>query len=823
MDLTLSSQLEHHGQQHVLQFWSELTAARQDAFVRQLAQIDWNLVDSFSPNSAQSTPGSAGSVGTIAPPTHVVRKPQNEAEFAKWQQARQLGELALRQGKVGAVLLAGGQGSRLGSAQPKGMFPIGPVSQKSLFEILAEQIVALSDRYGHAIPYLLMTSDGTHDDTVAYFEQHDCFGLDRSNLFFFQQGYAPSLDSQTGKLLLSEKGVLSMSPDGHGGLLTALRKAGLFEELRRRGVEYLFSHQVDNPLVKACDPEFIGLHIQHGADVSTKVVTKTGPEEKVGVAVDVDGRTAIIEYSDLPSSFANEREINGELRFWAGSTAIHLFCRSFLEYVATSTNSLPWHRAVKKIPYVDRQGRLVQPEKENGIKFERFLFDTLPLAKTALIVETKRAEEFAPLKNSTGDFSPEYVRNQMTQVAANWLKQAGMAVPVGAIIEISPRYALSAEDLIARKNELLDLNWNHPVYLGPSRALAMNIQLQDAKRPHVKSKRKTIEPLIFEPFYRPQVWGGRGLQTQLGRRLPEAGPYGEAWELSPQKLHVSRVTEGSYAGHDLNDLWTNCRPMLSGNTGPDNFPLLIKWLECHELLSLQVHPDDQMAQRVLGEPFGKSEAWVVVSVEPTARIFAGLKPGITRADVVAHINAGTLVECLHSFVPAAGDCISIPAGTIHAAGGGMLVAEVQQSSDATFRLFDWNRLGLDGVPRALQVERALEAVNWDQGPISPVIPREIHSECGGVRAEHLVDSPSFRMERYQVRQSFPSPHHGEMTIWMVLDGKARLSDPVTDYRHEFIKGATTVIPAAASDLVWESLDSQQPLTLLCTRPRHPQN
>lgn len=333
----------------------------------------------------------------------------------------------------------------------------------------------------------------------------------------------------------------------------------------------------------------------------------------------------------------------------------------------------------------------------------------------------------------------------------------------------------------------------------------------------IKAPPMLIDPLIFTSYYRPQIWGGRGLQTVLGRLLPDEAPYGEAWDLSPLPLHVSQVDEGQFAGTSINDLWENHRQELAGDIPGHQFPLLVKWLECRDILSLQVHPDNEMAQRVLGEPHGKSEAWVVVHAEPSARVYAGLKPGVGRKEVESLIKAGRLIECLHSFVPMAGDCISLPAGTIHAAGGSLIVAEVQQSSDATFRLYDWNRLGLDGRPRPLQVERAIEAINWDQGSIYPIVPKKIPTNREGVHAERLVDGIAFRMERYIVDQSMPSPNPGEMTVWMILEGRAEVRNRNTGYCREVVKGQTIVIPAQATDITWESLDPHSSLTLLCTR------
>ncbi|MDB5348593.1 MAG: type 1 family protein [Schlesneria sp.] len=467
IDVASLSQIEQLGQQHVLRYWSELSETQKARLNEQLTHVDWEMIRYYLSDLKSSERDVRSGRGTIAPPAHIVRCPRTDAELDSWDEARRKGEQILREGKAGVILLAGGQGTRLGFPHPKGMYPIGPVSGKSLFEMFADQVVTLVARFGHSIPYLIMTSDGTHEETVAFFEQRDYFGLGHANVFFFRQGYAPCVDSETGKLLCVDKGVLGMSPDGHGGLLAALLKAGLFSEMKNRGVEFLFLHQVDNPLVKICDPAFLGLHVRHGSEVSTKVVSKTSPDEKVGLAVDLNGRTAIIEYSDLPSELANEREADGGLRFWAGNAAIHIFNRSFMETVATSAANLPWHRAHKRIPHIDDEGHLIQSEVENGIKFERFLFDTLPLAKTALIVESSRNEEFAPLKNSSGEFSAEYVRTHIVQVALNWLKAAAVTVPEAATVEISFRFASSAEDLALRVKEVEDLTFDRPVYIGP--------------------------------------------------------------------------------------------------------------------------------------------------------------------------------------------------------------------------------------------------------------------------------------------------------------------------------------------------------------------
>jgi UDP-N-acetylglucosamine/UDP-N-acetylgalactosamine diphosphorylase len=464
----LFDQVRKAGQQHLLQFWNELNDEEKQQLKSQIESLDWNLIDSYQPESGNDRKDWDQQVRRATPPSHVVRFSSLGNRYQQLTPTRELGETALRQGKVGAVLLAGGQGTRLGFEHSKGLFPIGPVTGKTLLELLATQVLAVSRRYGVSIPYFVMTSDGTHHEIEEFYKKNSYFGLNPDDVYLFEQGRAPSLDMKTGQVLLASKSSLSLNPDGHGGIFAALWKAGLFETMRARGIEYLFSHQIDNPLVKVCDPEFIGLHLQHQADVSTKVVSKTGPDEKVGVAADINGRTQIIEYIDMPEELAKAREANGELRFWAGSTAIHLFNRSFVERVATSQSELPWHRAIKRIPYINEKGDRVVPETENGVKFERFIFDTLPLAKVALIVETLRDEEFAPLKNKSGDFSPDYVRERMVRVATNWLRDAGIRVPKGIPVEISPLFAMNSQEIAGRLSEIAGLEFDRPQFLGPN-------------------------------------------------------------------------------------------------------------------------------------------------------------------------------------------------------------------------------------------------------------------------------------------------------------------------------------------------------------------
>ena len=440
---SLLEMLAKFDQAHLLKWWEELTADQQSAFAEQLSLVDYAQLKLLVGASIAEEPSEspAEKARRAVPPSQIVRLPKNPEADAQWQSATELGNQLLAQGKVGAILVAGGQGTRLGFPHPKGMFPIGPVSGHSLFQILAEQIVARSRIAGANIPYYIMTSDATHAETVDFFQQHNNFGLPGDQVYFFRQGNMPAVDAATGRLLLAGKCELCLSPNGHGGLLFALRDAGLIEDMKQRGIEHLHYHQVDNPTAKICDPAFLGFHAQRNSDLSTKVVAKRSAEEKMGVLVEVDGRTQIIEYSDMPEDVTSQTE-NGQLRFWAGNTAIHAFRREFLEELLADELSLPFHRAHKKVPHWDETGRLIEPEQPNAWKFERFIFDALPKAKTALVVEADRAEEFNPVKNAEGHDSPADVREALRRIYRSWMELVYEETPTFGEVEISPLYAL---------------------------------------------------------------------------------------------------------------------------------------------------------------------------------------------------------------------------------------------------------------------------------------------------------------------------------------------------------------------------------------------
>lgn len=443
----LAHRLRLHKQDHVLIGWEKLSANERMALISQLAGIDLEQIDTlFAERELGPTLPSSEHIK----PVQMIGRDEIDTKTVR------LGHEALARGEVAVLLVAGGQGSRLGFEKPKGMFPIGPVSNRSLFHIHADKVFALSRRYGKPVPFLIMTSPGTHDETEAFFKEHGYFGLDPATIYFFCQGTMPAVELETGRLLLEKRGVIFTSPNGHGGTLTALSETGLLDEMHERGVKHVFYFQVDNPLVNVADPAFVGKHIAVKSQASSKAIEKAFPEEKMGVLALIDGRCGIIEYSDMPDELLHASDTHGRLLHRAGSPAIHLFDVEFLKQITQGETRLPFHVARKKVPCLGIDGQPFNPTTENALKFEMFVFDALPMARQTLVVEALREEEFAPIKNAKGTDSPDTAKQLMCNLAGAWLQRAEVNVPfddegnVAIPIEISPRFALDADELAAR-------------------------------------------------------------------------------------------------------------------------------------------------------------------------------------------------------------------------------------------------------------------------------------------------------------------------------------------------------------------------------------
>jgi UDP-N-acetylglucosamine/UDP-N-acetylgalactosamine diphosphorylase len=420
------------GQGHVFRFWDSLSERERAALIAQAERIDLvELRHVHERNASLAAPGAH----RLEPP-RVEVLPGHGGQPERRAEARKRGEELLRAGRVAVLVVAGGQGTRLGFEGPKGLYPLGPASGRTLFELQAQKIHGARRRAGVSIPWYVMTSPATDRTTRDFFAAQGFFGLPPEDVRFFCQGMAPALDFE-GRLLLEAPGRIAESPNGHGGTFQALADSGALDEMERRGIRTLSYYQVDNPLIRLADPVFLGLHDLEQAEMSAKVVRKIDPMEKVGVVARVDGRIGVVEYTEIDDYHRNLRDADGELVYWAGSIAIHAIEVSFARRVAADAERmLPYHPSAKKIPCIDAEGRPVRPRSPNGYKLERFLFDALPAAKRVAVLEVERSEEYAPVKNAEGTDSPETSRRALDALARRWLAAANVEVPPDVWVEL---------------------------------------------------------------------------------------------------------------------------------------------------------------------------------------------------------------------------------------------------------------------------------------------------------------------------------------------------------------------------------------------------
>ena len=441
----LAGALEAAGQSHLVRALADLPEPDRARLENQLRALDLELVarlgaligkPSFDPSSARFEP----------PELFPLEPDAKQAEHAEAARAR--GAQQLARGEVGFLLVAGGQASRLGYDGPKGAFPIGPVSGRLLFDYHARRILKASERHGFRPAWYVMTSPGNDAQTRACFEQNGHFGFDPADVTFFSQEMLPALDLE-GRILRKEPAELFLAPNGHGGVLDALRKSGALQDLRERGCTTLSYFQVDNPLAPPADPLFLGLHSLAGAQMSTKVVSKRDAGEKVGVIGRVDGKIGCIEYSDLPESLRGATDDAGRLLFRAGNIAIHAIELAFIEELTRGGLQLPWHVAKKKMAVVDAEGR---PTEVQGVKFETFVFDALGRTTSSVTLEVPREEQFSPVKNKEGEDSPATTKRDLALLSARLLREAGHDVPTDGPegyppVEVDPLLAEDAAEL----------------------------------------------------------------------------------------------------------------------------------------------------------------------------------------------------------------------------------------------------------------------------------------------------------------------------------------------------------------------------------------
>ena len=389
--------LKEHGQEHIFEAYQKLDDTGKEKLAAQIERIDWSIVEMAGHKELAQERGKLEPLSAL----EVTEIEQNKAKYEG------IGLDAIRAGKVGAVLLAGGQGTRLGSDGPKGKYNIGLTKEVFIFERLIRNLLDVTDKAGCFVPLYVMTSDKNHEETTAFFEEKQYFGYPKDFVKFFKQEMAPSVDFQ-GKLYMESEDSLSLSPNGNGGWFYSMAVTGVLKDVKARGVEWLHIFAVDNVLQRIADPVFVGATIDSGCVSGAKVVRKADPEEKIGVLCLEDGRPSIVEYYEMTEEIINSREADGELSYNFGVILNYLFRVDQLEEIANQKMAV--HVVEKKIPYMDEKGELVKPESPNGYKFELLVLDMIHMFPNCLSYEVVRDYEFAPIKNKTGVDSVESAR-----------------------------------------------------------------------------------------------------------------------------------------------------------------------------------------------------------------------------------------------------------------------------------------------------------------------------------------------------------------------------------------------------------------------------
>lgn len=389
--------LKEHGQEHIVAAYDKLDDAGKEKLAAQVERIDWSIVDMAKQENIAQERGKLE-------PLSALEVSEIEKDKTKYEE---IGLDAIRAGKVGAVLLAGGQGTRLGSDGPKGKYNIGLTKDVYIFERLIRNLFDVTDKAGCYVPLYVMTSDKNNDETIAFFEEKAYFGYPKDFVKFFKQEMAPSVDFD-GKLYMEAADSLSLSPNGNGGWFYSMAVTGVLKDVKARGVEWLNIFAVDNVLQRIADPVFVGATLDSGCVSGAKVVRKADPQEKIGVLCLEDGRPSIVEYYEMTDEIINSREADGELSYNFGVILNYLFRVDQLEEIMSQ--KMPVHVVEKKVPYIDGNGELVKPETPNGYKFELLVLDMIHMFDNCLSYEVVRDHEFAPIKNKTGVDSVESAR-----------------------------------------------------------------------------------------------------------------------------------------------------------------------------------------------------------------------------------------------------------------------------------------------------------------------------------------------------------------------------------------------------------------------------
>lgn len=457
--------LNANNQPHLLKFYDQLNDDQQEAFTKYLKSIPFNAYTKLFQRAIESLTEDVQKLDSrMQPIPPVLFETEEGCSPEQLAHYRGIGLKEISDGHVAVLLMAGGQGTRLGVTYPKGMYSVGLPSGKTLFQIQAERIRRIqklaeeqNEKNGRVLWYI-MTSGPTTKATKEFMESHNYFGLRPDDVVFFEQSLLPCFDFE-GKIIMDEQDKICFAPDGNGGIYGALEKSGILDHMETRGVRFVHAHSVDNILVKVADPVFVGYCVAKGADCGAKVVSKNSPSEAVGVVCQVDGRFQVVEYSEITEKTANLRDADGNLVFSAGNICNHFFTTNFLRDVAENyEQQLKLHVAKKKIPYIDDDGIKVTPKVPNGIKIEKFIFDAFQFSRHFVTWEVPRDSEFSALKNSdeAGKDCPSTAKRDLLVLHKKYILKAGGVMKCDEV-EISPLLSYAGEDLeVVVKGKLFD-------------------------------------------------------------------------------------------------------------------------------------------------------------------------------------------------------------------------------------------------------------------------------------------------------------------------------------------------------------------------------
>ncbi|XP_015120681.1 UDP-N-acetylhexosamine pyrophosphorylase isoform X2 [Diachasma alloeum] len=448
-------QLKKYHQDHLLNFWEELTDLEKKELTDDIFNVDLAETNSYFERANASLKNNNKLLDDEMKPIDSDRcGVLNECSEEQLRGYEDRGLREIAEGRAAVVLMAGGQGTRLGVTYPKGMYDVGLPSRKTLFQLQAERIRRLESMAEETcgkrgvITWYILTSEATDKTTNEFLNRHNYFGLEKENVKTFKQCMIPCYDFD-GKILLDDKHKISRAPDGNGGLYRALHQSGVLDDMRNRGIRSVHAHSVDNILIKVADPYFVGYCLDKGADCGVLVVEKTEPTEAVGVVCQVDGLYRVVEYSEIPKATSELRRPDGRLLFNAGNVCNHYFTVDFLVRISEChEKDLDLHLAKKKIPFVDERGERQVPATPNGIKVEKFVFDVFKYSSNFAAWEVPRESHFSPLKNSdsAGQDCPATAKRDVLALHKKWLLNAGVKSVLGEV-EVSPLRSYMGENL----------------------------------------------------------------------------------------------------------------------------------------------------------------------------------------------------------------------------------------------------------------------------------------------------------------------------------------------------------------------------------------